>query len=587
MFYEGKRIIKVSSNKNAHRYSWWYENLIGNEFQVLSYSAISEDYLVQYNGEFRILPEKDVEVISDTSVPINASSGKALKTSSTNKSIVTAKNPKKKGERIIEIISIWKAAAYEGWYRNLIGTEFSVLSYNPVTAEYLVQYNEEFCLLPEIDVEVISDTSKPVSTSTSKGSKKKAEKSKKKGKRGNGEGTIYERKPGQWAAVISDGHDPLTGKPKRKFIYGKTQQEVADKLLDLRSQKKAGTYADPGKLTVGEWVDTWLNDYMKNSLRQTTFESYKVQVDKHINPAIGHIKLKDLETSDLQRLYNAKLERGRADKKKNEKGEMVAREGGLSPKSVRYIHGVINGALEQAIKEHKITINPAKAVKLPRNPKKEMKTLSREDVAVFLKHAKKYRYYAAYFLELATGLRRGEILALRWKDINLNEGTVKVARHLVRVNGGMIFQEPKTEKSKRAVEISGEAIQVLKEHRVKQNAEILEAEEAYEGAKDEKERLVFCTSLGHTVHPRSFVRDFQGCLKKAGLERIRFHDLRHTYATMLLEAGVALNAVQEQLGHHSPTFTAEQYGHVTKRMKKDAANVMGDILKVCTGNRNE
>lgn len=205
--------------------------------------------------------------------------------------------------------------------------------------------------------------------------------------------------------------------------------------------------------------------------------------------------------------------------------------------------------------------------------------MNREDIHVFLDKAKKYRYYAAYFLELATGLRRGEILALRWKDIDLKEGTVKIIRHLVRVKGGMVFQEPKTEKSKRTIEIPEEAIKVLKTHKAKMAAEKLEAGDAYEGSDDEKERLVFCTTSGKPIHPRSFVRDFQGCLKQAGLERLRFHDMRHTYATMLLEAGTALNAVQEQLGHHSPTFTAEQYGHVTKRMKKEAANVMGAILK--------
>lgn len=416
------------------------------------------------------------------------------------------------------------------------------------------------------------------------GRPKKTEKLKKKGKRGNGEGTIYERKPGQWAAVITDGTDPLTGKPKRKFIYGKSFQDVSDKLLEVRSQKKNGTYVDPGKLTLGEWLTTWLEDYMKNSLRQTTYESYQVQVYKHIIPAIGHIKIKELETADLQRFYNAKLERGRADKVKNEKGELVTREGGLSPKSVRYIHGIINTALEQSIKERKLVINPAKAVKLPRNPKKEMLTLNVEEINEFLAHAKKYRYFAAYFVELATGLRRGELLALEWKNVHMTEkiedgkkayeGTIKITRQLVRVKGGVSFQEPKTKLSKREVTISDEVVRVLKAHKAKQAAEILEAGDAYQ-----KNDLVFCTALGHTLHPRSFTRDFQGCLKSAGLKRVRFHDLRHTYATTLLEAGVPLNAVQEQLGHHSPTFTAEQYGHVTKKMKKEAAGVIGNILK--------
>lgn len=413
---------------------------------------------------------------------------------------------------------------------------------------------------------------------------KNADNDSKKNKRGNGEGTIYKRKDGTWCAQITTGTDPLKGTPVRKTVYGKTRVEVKDKLIEVQNQLRTQTFADPGKLTFGEWIETWLTVTMKNSLRQTTYESYEVQVYKHIIPTIGHIKLKDLQTADLQRLYNAKLESGRADKMKNEKGDLVPREGGLSPKSVRYIHGIINTAIKQAVSEHKLVMNPAEAVKLPRNPKKEMKTLSRDDIGVFLEKAKTYRYFAAYFLELATGLRRGEILALRWKDIDLKAGTVRVARHLVRIKGGLAFQEPKTEKSKRSVEITEEAIQVLKAHKAKQNAEKLEAGGAYQGDSDEKERLVFCTGLGNVVNPRSFVRDFQGCLKQAGLEKVRFHDLRHTYATMLLEAGVALNTVQEQLGHHSPTFTAEQYGHVTKKMKQEAAGVMGGILKEAVNN---
>lgn len=407
-------------------------------------------------------------------------------------------------------------------------------------------------------------------------------KSEKKNKRGNGEGTIYQRADGTWCAQITTGVDPLKGTPVRKTVYGKKREDVKNKLIEIQNQVRTQTYADPGKMTLGEWLDTWLEEYMKNSIRQTTYDSYFVQIHKHIKPAIGHIKLKELETTDLQRFYNAKLERGRADKYKNEKGEIVTREGGLSPRTVRYMHQVIRGALAQAIEEHKLVKSPADAVKLPRDPKKEMKTLSKDDVKVFLEHAKKYRYYAAYYLELASGLRRGEILALRWKDVDLNENTVKVSRHLVRVKGGFIFQEPKTEKSKRSVEIPEDAIKVIKAHMARQKVEIAKAGELYENRDNEKERLLFATELGKRLDPKNFTRDFQGCLKQAGLEKVRFHDMRHTYATMMLEAGASLNAVQEQLGHHSPTFTAEQYGHVTKKMKKDAANIMGDILKEAT-----
>lgn len=263
-------------------------------------------------------------------------------------------------------------------------------------------------------------------------------------RRGNGEGSICKRKDGLWQCQVTIGFDD-NGKPKRKTYYGKTREEVRDKLNEALMKVKTKTFKEPTKYTFGEWIDIWLNDYMKNSLRKTTWESYETQVRLHIKPALGSIKLIKLQPVQIQRLYNEKREE-------------------KSARTVRYIHQVINGALEQAFKERLIDFNPASAVKLPRDSKKEMKTLDLDSVIRFLDTAKEqteiamerkgsgaYFYYTAYTLELNTGLRRGELLALKWQDIDFKKGTIRVCRQLVRVRGGLEFTETKTPLSNRVI----------------------------------------------------------------------------------------------------------------------------------------
>jgi integrase len=258
-------------------------------------------------------------------------------------------------------------------------------------------------------------------------------------KRGNGEGTIiHKRKHGKgnslWCAVVTVGYDD-NNQRIRKTFYDPTRQAVADKLNDVIAQTKQGTFREPSKMLIGEWLDTWLNDYMKHSLRATTYESYEVQVRKHLKPAIGAVRLHQLTTAHLQKLYNEKLSTGRADGK----------QGGLSVKSIRYLHGVIYGALEQAKKEGMIIFNPADSVKLPKLERPEVKFFDSEQVSAFLQAAQNTPYFTAYYLELATGLRRGELLGLRWCDVDLEAKTVSVNQGLVRTKAGLVFQPPKDE----------------------------------------------------------------------------------------------------------------------------------------------
>ncbi|MDZ4131565.1 MAG: site-specific integrase [Dethiobacteria bacterium] len=400
-------------------------------------------------------------------------------------------------------------------------------------------------------------------------------------RRGSGEGSIYERKHGgknsKWAASVVIGYDVETGKQKRKTFYGRTRTEVAEKLAEVLPKLKYGGWHEPSKQLFADWLDTWLNDYKKQALRPTTWESYFYLANKHIKAALGHLRLNQLQTTHLQRLYTDKLNGGREDGKK----------GGLSPRTVRYIHVVIHGALEQAKKEGAILNNPADNVELPREQKKTIRFFDRDDVAKFLKAAQKTRWYPAYLLELATGLRRGELLAMRWKDVDLERGTITVSQNLVRVKGGLIFQEPKTKLANRTICIPPVVVVALKNYRKLQAENILNAGAAWQkeitflDAKPEKNDLVFCNELGGPSCPRALTRHFERLLNSSGLEQIPFHGLRHTFATMSLQEGVDMKTTQENLGHFDPAFTLSVYSGVTKRMKQEATDKIGNLLSAC------
>lgn len=394
------------------------------------------------------------------------------------------------------------------------------------------------------------------------------EKKKKNTRRGNGEGSITQRSDGRWQGCLTIGINP-DGKPKKAYYYGKSQGEVQDKILEARGKIASGTFADPSKLTLGEWLTTWLNDYMKNNIKPTTWESYETQVTQHIKPAIGTVTVQKLQTRHLQNLYNTKLEGGRADNKK----------GGLSPRSVRYIHCVLKAALDQAVKEKIITINPADAVKLPKMEQEEVKALDTSEVTTFLHEAKKTKHYAAYYLTLATGVRRGELMALKWSNVDLQEGTISIKENLVRTKKGLIFQEPKTKNSKRTIGIDEDVVKELKSHKAKQAAAILEMGKAYQ-----KNDLVFCHDDGTKFDPRGFSRHFERIivrLQKGGFTRITFHGLRHTFATLSRQEGTDLRLVSEILGHYDPAFTMKIYQHVTPQMKKEAKSKIGNLLASC------
>lgn len=375
-------------------------------------------------------------------------------------------------------------------------------------------------------------------------------------RRSKGEGSICRRKDGLWMAQATVGINPQTGKPRRKTFYGKTRREVAEKLNAVLHEIQQGSYIEPSQVTVEQWLTDWLEG-RKPHIEESTWSSYEVMTRCHITPTLGKVKLKDLRTRDIQALLNDKLTED------------------LSPRTVKYIYTTLNMALKQAAKERLIAYNPAEGTELPKQTKKEMKTLTRQEVAQFLQVAKESRHYPAFLLELAAGLRRGELLAVKWETIDFSKRTLSIKEQLVRAKEGLKFKGLKTVKSRRTLTLPSDIIEMLRIHKKRQAELKLMLGPAYEDND-----LLFCTEDGKPLDPKNFVRHFKGLLKKAGLD-VRFHDLRHTFATLSLEAGIPVKTVQDMLGHTTSAMVMDVYGHVTQDMHEAAAATIGEVLAEC------
>ncbi|TEB08646.1 Transposase [Pelotomaculum schinkii] len=406
-----------------------------------------------------------------------------------------------------------------------------------------------------------------------KKSDQQKDKKKKAHKRGHGEGTIYQRPDGRWTAQATIGRDS-EGKPKRVTYYGKTRPEVLEKLDKARAELKAGTFVANTKMSVSQWIATWLETYAKPRVRLSTFESYQALLTQHVTPVIGGIYLKDLRPEHLQKLVNQKLEYGRINKK-----------GGLSARTVRYILALIGQVLKQALKEGLVNRNVADSVSKPKRKQHEIVPLTIDQTNSFLNAARDSRHFPAFLLEWATGLRRGELLGLRWKDVDLKKGAISVRQSLIRTKSqGLTFTEPKTKKSRRTIPIPQEALTELKAHKARQNQEkLLLGGETIDGVyvpnyKDND--LVFCRGDGLPMDPRGFTKAFDLILSKAGLPKVAFHDMRHGHATMLLLLGEHPKVVQERLGHSTITMTLDTYSHILPGLQEKASSKLSTVLDI-------
>ncbi len=375
-------------------------------------------------------------------------------------------------------------------------------------------------------------------------------------RRSNGEGNIRKRKDGRWEGRYTAGFDPVTGKQVFKNVLGKTQAEVKEKLKKALAECKQIDFTRTGKYNVSQWMEEWFENVCKIKVRPSSHQAYRGYIDHHITPYIGKIPIEKLSTMDLQKLCKKLMDKGRVERIESEKQPK-----GLSSKTVRNIIQVISSAMDFAVAQRIISVNPCHAVALPKVEKKEMQTIPAEQLQSFLAEAKATGVYEMYYIELATGLRRGELLGLKWQDIDWENGIITVRRQIARINGEIIEAPLKTKNSYRTVTISPQAVEVLKQQREKTNSE-----------------YVFPSPTGGPISPDSVNNMLKRVLARAGIPKVRFHDLRHTFATVALQNGVDIKTVSGMLGHFSAGFTLDTYAHVTTAAQKEAAITMGNVL---------
>jgi integrase len=327
-------------------------------------------------------------------------------------------------------------------------------------------------------------------------------------------------------------------------------------LAQVLADRASGYTLDTENITVGGYLDRWLNDSDRGSVRTSTYERHEQIIRLHLKPALGRVKLSKLTPAHLQGLYRDKPDSG------------------LSPASVQKVHAVLHKALAQALRWGMVPRNPADAVKAPRPTPEEMRPLSPDEAHKLMDAAHGDKLEALYILAVQTGMRQGELLALKWEDVDLNRGVVHVKRTLVRSRGRIALGEPKTKKSRRPVNLTNVAVEALKTHLGQQLEEIQRLGDLYRD-----DGLVFTSGVGTLVNPSNLRRrSFEPLLHRAGLPQIRFHDLRHTCATLLLSRNANPKLVQELLGHATVAITLDIYSLVIPRMGNLTARTMEDIF---------
>ncbi len=366
-------------------------------------------------------------------------------------------------------------------------------------------------------------------------------------RRANGEGSISKRKDGRWEGRYTI-ETPLG--PKRRTVYGKTRGEVAKKLAAAPREETVSV--DP-KLILKDYLGTWLRDSVKNSVRPTTYHRYEGVVRLHINPFVGDTKLLKLTPDRVQALYRNRLDAG------------------CSPRTVQYVHVTLHKALKQALRWQIVPANVAEAVVVPRVPKEEITPLSPAQVRTFLGSIGGDRLETMFTLAVTTGMRQGEILGLRWEDLDLDAGVVRVRRTLSWDGRRIVFAPPKTAKGKRSIGLTDGALSCLTKHKIRQEAE--------KASWSEDLGLVFTNGDGGPRRSRGYLTlALRKVLKRCGLPEIRFHDLRHTCATLLLSRNIHPKVVQEMLGHATISITLDTYSHVMPSMSRGAVSAMEDLV---------
>ena len=378
-------------------------------------------------------------------------------------------------------------------------------------------------------------------------------------RRANGEGNIRKRKDGRWEGRYTAGYD-TNGKAITKNVLGRTQAEVKDKLRAAIEDSKKLNPVKAGSYTLEQWLMLWYSVYVEPQVRYSTKEFYHNAIDHHIIPKLGNVKLEKLTMLQIQQFYNELLKSGRVQKP----NQPELHDRSLSPRMVQSVHIVLNKALEHAVEEKLILTNPAKKCKIPKNTNRQMKILPEAMIGPYLSAAKEHGVLAPMYLELTTGLRRGELLALRWEDLDRESRTLSVSKSVARQDGKLVVSTPKTPNSIRTVLLPEDTVKILTE----------------EHERHPMNPYIFPSPrTGGMGDPDAFRRLHDRILNEIGAEHVRFHDMRHTFATLSLKSGVDVRTLSETLGHFSAGFTLSTYVHSTPGMKQSAADAIGNTIR--------
>ena len=370
-------------------------------------------------------------------------------------------------------------------------------------------------------------------------------------------GHIIKRYKDSYTIVINLGADPATGKRRQQWYSVKgTKKEAEKRLSELLHELDTGTFMKPGKTTLAEYLERWMKDYARPNLAPRTVEGYESIIRKHLIPKLGHLLLTQLKPEHLQKYYAELMQSGRCSNR-----------GGLSAQTVRHHHTALHKAIQTAVEWGLLTRNVADAVRPPRAAQAEMQTWNEDEIMHFLEAAKATPYYALFYTAIFTGMRRSELMALRWQDVDFILSQIYVNRSIHQLrDGSFIFRSPKTAKGRRLVAMPPSAILVLQDHynKVAQDRKVL-------GVTLRDDDLVFGEADGRPMRPNRITRAWPMLAASAGLKVIRLHDARHTHASIMLKKGIHPKIVHERLGHASIAITLDTYSHVSPGLQAAAA----------------
>lgn len=369
-------------------------------------------------------------------------------------------------------------------------------------------------------------------------------------------GNIRERSKGSYTITIPLTNDPVSNKRRRKYYTFKGTKKDAEKFLTEKLRElDQGLIAENSNMPLKQYLDFWLETSCKQALSINTYEEYELKINKHIKPYLGNIMLDKLKPLQIQNFYTVKLEEG------------------LSERTIISFHKIIHRALEQALKWQLVPNNVSNGVEKPKAKKKKIEFLNEKEINTLLKISKETRLYIPILLGVYTGMRRGEILGLTWDNIDLKNNSIKIEKTLSSTKKGLVFTDTKTETSKRTIAIPKELSQILKKKQVEQLKNKIRLGNLY---KDNN--LVCCKDSGDFINPKNFSRDFHNLLKTNNLKMIRFHDLRHSHASLLVKLGIHPKEISTRLGHSDIGITMNLYSHIYEETDIQTANAFAHLI---------